>query len=225
MKQIFPPHKAPYSPDIKAFNFSTPLYPIVNLENFSSARRIAEGVFRAGIPLLQLRAKTLSADQFKSFAREIKNLRETIGAGTAIIINDCPKLAAELSLDGVHLGQEDSSISEARELLGPEAVIGLSTHSLEQITQAPFSLLNYLALGPIFESSSKSGHAEVVGLELLKTCSEASPLPLVAIGGIDLSRAESVLKQGASAVAVISDLLEGELSEKLKVYSGLLCLA
>ena len=115
-------------------------------------------------------------------------------------------MVIETGADGVHLGQGDSSPAQARAALGPNAIIGFSTHTLAQVEAAPLSSLSYLAFGPVFASPTKSGHAEVNGLDELDRISKSIKMPLVAIGGISPENAEDVFRSGASSVAVISAL-------------------
>ena len=125
-----------------------------------------------------------------------------------LIVNDYVELAK--LADGVHLGQDDISVLEARKILGENKVIGLSTHNLEQIKNAPQKILNYLALGPVFESRTKSGHEKVLGLDILSKASKLASIPLVAIGGINTKNVADVYATGIKSVAVISDIFEAE---------------
>ena len=165
----------------------------------------AENLLASGVELIQLRNKMLSRSKCLEICAEILKLRLKYQAAR-IVINDCVSIAKELSADGVHLGQNDECPLVARQALGKEAIVGLSNHSLEDIRNAPVDSLDYLALGPIFPSKTKSGHAEVVGLELLGKAAKISPLPLVAIGGITLDSARDVFLAGAQSCAIISDL-------------------
>ena len=195
------------------------LYPIVNVRSLEQGARHCEALLRAGAELIQIRAKKLSNGELIDLLSACLALRDRVNRGAKIIVNDYPEACAAASADGVHLGQGDSSAKIARELLGSEAIIGLSTHSLAQIRQAPQGYLNYLAFGPIFTSSTKSGHADPVGLDQLRLAAASTELPLVAIGGIDLENAQSVFSAGADTVAVVSDL-EGvqDLAVRLAAY-------
>lgn len=183
------------------------IYPITDrdlagLSHLEQARRLIEG----GAKLIQLRDKTADAGAF------YRDVVETIGfarpRGVRIIVNDRVDIALAAGADGVHIGQDDLPANQARKLLGSDALIGLSAHSLEQARAAIRLPVDYIAIGPIFETSTKSSADKTVGLTGLRSVSEAvGPFPLVAIGGIDRTNARSVLEAGADTVAVISDLL------------------
>ena len=129
-------------------------------------------------------------------------------AGVQLIINDRVDIALAAGASGVHLGQEDLSPEAARGLLGPQAIIGYSTHNVDQAISATKLPIDYVAIGPIFGTTTKSDTAPVLGLEGLRAVREAiGEFPLVAIGGITLSNARAVIDAGADSVAVISALL------------------
>ena len=156
---------------------------------------------------MQLREKHLAPREFYREAEEA--LRAARELGVRLIINDRVDIALALSVDGVHLGQDDLPPAAARELLGEHAVIGFSTHNVEQAREAARLPIDYLAIGPIFLTSSKDNPDPVVGLEGLRLVRQIiGPLPLVAIGGIRLENIEDVLKAGADSVACLSLLLE-----------------
>lgn len=182
------------------------LYAILNTESHAEPLLFLEKLLHARISLIQIRAKNMSDLELLELTAHTLLLRNSLSKNTKIIINDRVDICKEAGADGVHLGQEDTSLASARAILGETATIGLSTHNLEQIKSAPQNLLSYLALGPIFESSTKSGHAPCVGLATLKEARTLINLPLVAIGGITLENANYVLAAGADYIAVISDL-------------------
>jgi len=127
--------------------------------------------------------------------------------GIKIIINDRVDIALALKADGVHLGQDDLPVEAARRLLGNDIVIGLSTHNLAQAQQAADLPINYLAIGPIFQTSTKNSANPVVGLVGLTAIRRSVPgIAIVAIGGINAGNRDAVIGAGADAVAVISDL-------------------
>lgn len=179
------------------------LYPILNLESQKRPLEFARLCFEAGAELIQIRAKEVSLSEI---AAEVLALAKNFSPRPKVIINDFVKIAQELKADGVHLGQDDLSPAAARKLLGEGAIIGFSTHNLEQVSNAPIAVLDYLGFGPVFETKTKTGAEPTVGLELLAEAVKISELPLVAIGGIDRENASSVLAAGASSVAIISDL-------------------
>jgi thiamine-phosphate pyrophosphorylase len=194
-----------------------PLYPIVDADTLSAtcaagellpalcvqARALAE----AGCTVIQLRAKRLGARELLSNARE---LRRVLPHAT-LILNDRADLCLAAGFNGVHVGQEDLSPQGARLVVGPARVVGLSTHNAAQFAQALAEPVDYLAIGPIFATSSKQNPDPVVGLaglaEARRLLRESGrDLPLVAIGGITRANAEAVLQAGADSVAVIGDI-------------------
>lgn len=191
----------------------TPLYAIVDVGVCAArghdAEAVAAAFVRAGVDILQLRAKDLGAAEYLALAVRLAPLAAATGA--TLVVNDRVDVARTAGL-GVHLGQDDLPAVEARRLLGPAAVIGLSTHSAEQLTQAVTAPVSYVAYGPVFATGTKADPDPVVGLAGIRHASrlaEAASLPLVAIGGITLENARAVTAAGATAVAVISDLLRG----------------
>lgn len=182
------------------------LYPIIDVTVPSAAIAYAKELFAADIKIVQLRAKHLSIQEQRTLAEQILRLRNELVPNCVVIVNDSPQVALECGADGVHLGQEDCSPEGARALLGEKAIIGFSTHNLEQLNAAPFDVLNYVAFGPVFDSPTKSGHAPTTGVEMLREAAAASPLPLVAIGGINESNAGAVYAAGAASIALISAL-------------------
>ena len=159
-----------------------------------------------GATFVQLREKHKGAREFYREAEEA--LRVARSLGVRLIINDRVDIALALSADGVHLGQDDLSPDAAREVLGESAIIGFSTHNIEQAIAAARLPVDYIAIGPIFETSSKENPDPVVGLEGLRRVKQAvGPTPLVAIGGIGLENINEVFAAGADSIAVINLLL------------------
>jgi thiamine-phosphate pyrophosphorylase len=157
-----------------------------------------------GARLIQLRDKEASAKELLDAARAC--LKLTRAAAATLIINDRVDVALAADADGVHLGQDDLAVDEAREILGPDKIIGLSTHSLEQARRALDTSANYLAIGPVFPTTTKENPDPVVGLELVRAVRALTQRPLVAIGGITPERAPEVIAAGADSVAAISAL-------------------
>jgi len=165
---------------------------------------IVTQLLAGGAQWIQLRDKEASAKELLEAARACLAL--TRAAGATLIINDRVDVALAADADGVHLGQDDLTVEEAREILGPNKIIGLSTHSLEQVERGLETSADYLALGPIFPTTSKENPDPVVGLELVREVRARSSRPLVAIGGITPERAPAAVAAGADSVAVISAL-------------------
>ena len=183
------------------------VYPITDTEisglsHCEQVKRLSEG----GATLIQLREKRASSRVFYSDAEATLQIARS--AGVKLIINDRVDIAFALRADGVHLGQEDMPVDAARRILGDEVVIGFSTHNIEQVHEALRLPIDYLAFGPIFPTSSKRNPDPVAGLNQLSLVREmATPMPVVAIGGINSINARDVLNAGADAVAIISALL------------------
>jgi thiamine-phosphate pyrophosphorylase len=183
------------------------LYPITDarlsgLSHAEQVRRLSAG----GATLIQLREKHLSPLEFYREAE--KALSVARSTGVRLIINDRVDIALALSADGVHLGQDDLPPEAARSLLGDEAIIGFSTHSIEQARQASRLPVDYIAIGPIYHTKSKENPDPVVGLDGLRRVRQVvGPIPLVAIGGLRPENILDVLKAGADSVACLSLLL------------------
>jgi thiamine-phosphate pyrophosphorylase len=185
---------------------ATRTYPITDksLSGLSLAEQVAEFAKR-GMTLVQLRGKNLSSGEFY---REVDQAMSVARQnGIKIIVNDRVDIALAVNSDGVHLGQDDLSVEAARRLLGPDVIIGFSTHNLAQAQQAARLPIDYLAIGPIFPTSTKDSSNPAVGLAGLTAVRHALPgIPVVAIGGVNAANREAVIAAGADAVAVISDL-------------------
>ena len=166
----------------------------------------ARACLDGGARFLQVRAKRVPSRAFLEWCDTVVAAAAPYGA--TVVVNDRPDIARMAGASGVHVGQDDLPASAARALLGASAVVGLSTHTREQIAAARAQPLTYLAIGPVFGSRTKDTGYDAVGLELVQfaraTAGEA--VPVVAIGGITLDRAPHVLAAGAASVAVIGDL-------------------
>jgi thiamine-phosphate pyrophosphorylase len=163
---------------------------------------LARAMLAGGARLLQLRLKGVASGELVAIARRIREL--TAAAGARLVINDRVDVALAVEADGVHLGQEDVPVAEARRLLGPERWIGFSTHSEAQLDAAAGRGADYLSLGPIFATTSKSAADPVIGCARLRAVRPRITEPLVAIGGITAATASEVLAAGADAVGVIA---------------------
>jgi thiamine-phosphate pyrophosphorylase len=164
----------------------------------------AEELAAAGCTLMQYRNKSRNARQMLDHARELKR---RVGGRVKLIMNDRADLCLAADFDGVHVGQDDLSADSVRRIIGPNRWLGVSTHNPEQLAEADKTSADYLAIGPVFATSSKANPDPVVGLEGLRRARELTRKPLVAIGGITRENARSVIDAGADSVAVISDLL------------------
>ena len=188
------------------------LYAIVDAGRAARSRWAPVDLARAylvgGARLLQLRAPGVDTGTLVDWARQIVALAAPRGA--RVIVNDRCDVALLSGADGVHVGQDDLPASVARELLGPGAVLGLSTHDAPQVEAALRQPVSYVAVGPVHDTRTKDTGYAPVGLEAVRRAAlAAGGLPVVAIGGITLEAAPAVLRAGAASVAVISDLLRG----------------
>ncbi len=172
-----------------------------------SLRDIARAVIAGGANAVQLRDKPIPDDQLLALAAELRDLTDE--TGRIFIVNDRPDIAAIVGADGVHLGQHDLPIAEARRLLRPGAIVGRSTHSLVQAKAAVAEGADYIAVGPIFETDTKDA-GPAVGLKLLREIAEHVSQPIIAIGGITAENAKSVIDAGASTLAVCSAVCSAE---------------
>lgn len=198
------------------------LYPITDtrlsrLSHAEQVNRLAAG----GATLIQLRDKHASPREFFEAALEAIKLARNLGV--QIIINDRVDIALAAGADGVHLGQDDFPPEKARELLGDEKILGYSTHTLKQALEADLLPVDYIAIGPVFSTSTKENPDPVIGLEGVRQVKEQISKPLVAIGGITLANAQSVIEAGADSLAVISDLYSNEgIHERVRSFLGTL---
>lgn len=199
------------------------LYAILDVDLLRARGLDATSVARtwldAGVRLIQLRAKTMATGPMLELADAL------VAAGHAdaarVIVNDRADVARMSGADGVHVGQEDLSPTAVRALVGESAIVGLSTHTDAQVEAACDEPISYLAIGPVFESATKTQIYSPVGLDgVARAAARAreAGLPLVAIGGITLDTARSVIEAGAQSVAVISDLIGGDPSRRVRDF-------
>lgn len=196
-----------------------PLYPITDLGLAKKTTHldIVKELVEGGAKLIQIREKNLSSYDLFSQAMEVITYARK--KGVKIIINDRVDIALAVDADGVHIGQDDLPIEEARTLLGPKKIIGLSTHNLRQAIKANASSADYISIGPIFGTATKASSNLPLGTGIIKHLRHRVTKPMVAIGGVRLDRLEDVFSVGADSVAVISDLLKYDnISERTKVY-------
>jgi len=202
------------------------LYAIVDAQ-LLAGRSVGEAVSalaRGGAALVQVRTKT------GSDAERVRHAREACGvaraAGVPLIVNDRPDVARIAGADGVHLGQEDLPPAAARRILGPEAIVGISTHDVGQATLTASEPVDYVAIGPVFPTRTKAQPDAVVGLEGVRGVRRLVARPLIGIGGITAENAATVIAAGADGVAVISALLcEVDLEAAARAFCRSLTLA
>ncbi len=182
---------------------------------------IAERLLEGGARLIQYRNKTASSRQLLSDVRTLVQLARAKKA--RIVVNDRADVAWLGHAHGVHVGQLDLQVRHVRKILGPRKMIGISTHCLDQAIEAAKTSATYIAVGPIFFTTSKNDPDPVVGLEGLREIRQYLKQPIVAIGGITAENAADVIAAGADSVAVISDLLRAEdISEHTKRFVKML---
>ena len=159
---------------------------------------------RAGVTIFQYRNKTASMKEAFGEALPLRNRARELKV--LFLVNDRCDLALAMDADGVHLGQNDLPVAQARNILGPQTVIGLSTHNDQQVAAADRLQPDYIGFGPIFAPGSKADHDPIVGIDALRRIRSLTRLPIFAIGGIQLGQVREVTKAGADGIAVISAL-------------------
>jgi thiamine-phosphate pyrophosphorylase len=186
------------------------LYAIVDAAAFRRNEDLtifATELIFGGCTVLQYRNKNASAGEMFRQALGLK-IVSAVGQGhVKLVMNDRADLCLAAEYDGVHLGQEDLSTTSVREIIGPDRWLGFSTHNPQQVKEGDRTSADYLAIGPVFSTSSKDQPDPVVGLEGVRRARQLTRKPLVAIGGITRGNAAAVIEAGADSVAVISDLL------------------
>jgi thiamine-phosphate pyrophosphorylase len=160
-----------------------------------------------GVDIVQLREKELDRDQIERSAQTFRRVCDIHSA--LFIVDDDPYLARSCDADGVHLGQEDMPVEAAREVLGPDMIIGLSTHSEEQLAASAEAPVDYVSVGPVWETPTKPGRPGV-GLELIERAAASAPHPFFAIGGIDGSNAAEVVAAGADRLGVVRAIRDAD---------------
>jgi thiamine-phosphate pyrophosphorylase len=209
--------EAPLFPPLYAILDAAPAQPTDSL--VSLTRNLAD----AGVQLIQLRAKHLSARQFQEIATSLivaapKNAR--------IIINDRPDIASITHAAGVHVGQEDLPVEAARKLCPTPRWVGISTHNLDQLKAADRTSADYIAVGPIYPTTTKENPDPVVGLDLVRAARKLTRKPIVAIGGITINSATAVFQAGADSIAIISDMRNApDPSQRAREYLSVAALA
>ena len=185
------------------------LYGIVDTGYVPSERLAAmtRSLLQGGADIIQLRAKKSPPEEILSLGRELAPICRS--AGVPFVLNDHPELVADCVADGAHIGQEDMSVAEARRLAGPRALIGKSTHSLEQALETAAERPDYLGFGPLFATPTKPNYTPV-GTNLIREVHTRIGLPIFCIGGIKHSNLSDVLEAGAMRVVIVSDLLTAE---------------
>lgn len=190
----------------------SPLYAILDVDVLAARGidplDVCDVWLEAGVRLIQLRAKSMASGPMLTLAEAL--VARTRVAGATLVINDRADVAAQCGADGVHVGQDDLSPEDVRVVVGARAIVGVSTHTDAQVAAAVTQPVSYVAIGPVFGTHTKATGYDAVGLAQVAraaTTAHAAGKPLVAIGGITLENAASVLEAGADSLAVISDLV------------------
>ncbi len=177
------------------------LYLVIEAEpHGGTAETLLEPALSAGVDLVQLREKGADDARVVAAGQEFRRICDRHGA--LLMVNDRPDLAVACGADGVHVGQEDAGVEEARRQVGHDAIVGLSTHSPTQLDAAAGSSCDYVAVGPVHATATKP-EVPAVGLDLVRHAARHAPRPFFAIGGIDLENVEDVVDAGARRVAVV----------------------
>ena len=175
----------------------------------------ARQALAGGARVIQLRDKSAARADLLEVCRAVADLTHRHGA--VFIVNDDPHLAMEAGADGVHLGQDDFGVAEARRLLGPKRIIGLSTHTRQHVEESRSLPIDYIGFGPVYGTTTKVSAWPVTGLDNLAWACAASRVPVVAIGGITELRLPDVIAVGCPNAAIIGDLMaSGEIEEKIR---------
>ncbi len=159
----------------------------------------------AGVRLLQYRNKAASSRELLDRSKRLS--AEFVPSGVTVMVNDRADVAVLAGASGVHVGQDDLGVEEVRAVVGRGKLVGVSTHNRAQFDQAAGTSADYIAVGPIFSTSTKENPDPVVGMEFIREVRPLTDKPIVAIGGITLERAADIIRAGADSVAVISDIL------------------
>ena len=184
-------------------------------ESSLTLKEIVTIVLSSGVRCIQYREKDKSR---RDIYREASILRKlTTEFGAIFVVNDYADIALAVNADGVHLGQDDLPLKEARKILGKEKIIGISTHSIEQAIEAEQGGASYIGFGPIFHTKTKDA-GEPKGIEMLKEVKRHIKIPVIAIGGINIENLRSVIDSGADAVAVSSAIIQGDIAENITCF-------
>jgi thiamine-phosphate pyrophosphorylase len=203
------------------------LYPIVDVAlcrgRGLDPLAVLDAFLAGGARLIQLRDKSAASGARLALADAA--VARAHAAGARLVVNDRPDVARLSGADGVHVGQDDLPVEDARAIVGGGAIVGVSTHDDQQVAAAIGTSASYIAVGPVFATATKDTGYGPRGLDLVRRAADAvrrheggRPIPIVAIGGITIARAPEVFAAGASSVAVVSDLLAGDPASRVREY-------
>jgi len=183
------------------------LYTIIDPEQGSNIFQLTEQVILGGVNIVQYRDKINTISQKVFNASKIKNICDKYNI--LFIINDSADLAKEVDSDGVHVGQNDDTVEYCKKILSKEKIIGTSNNNVQEICQSIKAKVNYLAIGKVFETTTMGKKdRNIVGLDLIANTKKITDIPVVAIGGINKSNADKVIKSGADSICVVSEIIK-----------------
>jgi thiamine-phosphate pyrophosphorylase len=182
----------------------------ITAEKFSGGRgniEVVEQMIQGGIKIIQYREKRPSKS-YRTILEECRQIRAlTRAAGVTFIVNDYVDIALLVDADGVHVGQDDLPVGEVKKLLGPEKIVGLSTHSPSQAEEAERAGADYIGVGPVFSTQTKDDVCDPVGCSYLEWVVEHMSLPFVAIGGIKLHNIDQIVRRGARSLCLVTEIV------------------
>lgn len=196
-----------------------PLYPIIDIDLCRMRGRdplaLTAALAEGGARFVQVRQKSAGSGALVTLCRTL--VEAAHAAGMRVIVNDRTDIAVMTGADGVHVGQDDLPVAAVRRIAGPDAIIGVSTHTHAQVDEGLASGADYVAVGPIYRTATKDTGYEARGLELIRHAAGRGR-PVVAIGGMTPERARAAIEAGATSVAVISDLLAADPAARVREY-------
>lgn len=169
-------------------------------------KRLTEILVEHEVAFIQLRMKNQPLEEVRRVARVMRDI--TSDTDSRFIVNDHPEIAAEVGADGVHIGQDDMPYDEVRKIVGPDAIVGLSTHSPRQTEQACALVPDYIGVGPVYATPTKENPDPVIGIDGMKRMVTTATVPAVAIGGINLENLPEVLKAGARHYCMVRQVTQ-----------------
>ena len=190
--------------------FPARLYGILDLGYVTAeaAPYTAELLLKSGVDILQLRAKGNTPTDVETLGKQLLPLARE--AGVPLIINDHPQVAANVGADGVHVGQDDMPVAAARRIIGPNKIVGKSTHSLEQAVAAQAEGADYIGFGPLFATPTKPGRPAIGTGDIAAAHEQVSGIPIFCIGGVKLENLPGLVEAGARRVVIVSGILQAD---------------
>ena len=193
--------------DKKIFSNNFGLYSVLT-DPIRGYEYVTEVLVELSVKFVQLRMKNSPPFKVLKMAEKLRKITE--GTSTIFIVNDMPEVARDSAADGVHIGQDDMPFSDVRNMLGPSAIIGISTHNPDQTENACALLPDYIGVGPVYPTPTKDIPDPVLGLETMKIMLDKASVPATAIGGITMSHLSDVLKAGAQNFCMVRPICSDE---------------